>query len=42
MYVIPPNRSLELADGHLELSEFNQPRGRRSPIDTFFRTLAAT
>jgi two-component system, chemotaxis family, CheB/CheR fusion protein len=41
VYVIPPNRSLELADGHLELSEFSEARGRRSPIDTFFRTLAA-
>jgi two-component system, chemotaxis family, CheB/CheR fusion protein len=40
VYVIPPDRSMALTDGHLELSEFDQPRGRRSPIDTFFRTVA--
>jgi two-component system, chemotaxis family, CheB/CheR fusion protein len=40
VYVIPPDRSMELTDGHLELAAFDQPRGRRSPIDTFFRTVA--
>ncbi len=40
VYVIPPNRNLELTDGHLELSEFSEVRGRRTPIDTFFRGLA--
>jgi two-component system, chemotaxis family, CheB/CheR fusion protein len=40
VYVIPPNRSLTLADGHLELAEFTERRGHRAPIDLFFRTLA--
>jgi two-component system, chemotaxis family, CheB/CheR fusion protein len=40
VYVIPPDRSMELTDGHLELAAFHEPRGRRSPIDTFFRTVA--
>jgi two-component system CheB/CheR fusion protein len=40
VYVIPPDRSMAVTDGHLELSEFEEPRGRRSPIDTFFRTVA--
>jgi two-component system, chemotaxis family, CheB/CheR fusion protein len=40
VYVIPPDRSMELTDGHLELAAFDEPRGRRSPIDTFFRTVA--
>jgi two-component system CheB/CheR fusion protein len=40
VYVIPPDRSMAVTDGHLELSEFDEPRGRRSPIDTFFRTVA--
>ncbi len=40
VYVIPPNRNIEITGGHLVLTEFTQPRGRRSPIDVFFRTLA--
>jgi two-component system, chemotaxis family, CheB/CheR fusion protein len=40
VYVIPPDRSMALTDGHLELSDFEEPRGRRTPIDTFFRTVA--
>jgi two-component system CheB/CheR fusion protein len=40
VYVIPPDRSLVITDGHLELTDFEEPRGRRSPIDIFFRTLA--
>lgn len=40
VYVIPPNKNLEITDGHLILSEFEEPRGKRSPIDFFFRTLA--
>jgi two-component system, chemotaxis family, CheB/CheR fusion protein len=40
VYVIPPDRSMTLTDGHLELSDFEEPRGRRTPIDTFFRTVA--
>lgn len=40
VYVIPPDRSMTVTDGHLELAEFDEPRGMRSPIDTFFRTVA--
>jgi two-component system CheB/CheR fusion protein len=39
-YVIPPNRNLGMTDGHLSLSEMGGQLGRRSPIDTFFGTLA--
>jgi two-component system, chemotaxis family, CheB/CheR fusion protein len=40
VYVIPPGRSLQVADGYLDLADFNAPRGRRAPIDVFFRTMA--
>jgi two-component system CheB/CheR fusion protein len=42
VYVIPPNRSLSISDGHLVLSEVTADEQRRSPVDTFFRTLAET
>jgi two-component system, chemotaxis family, CheB/CheR fusion protein len=41
VYVIPPNRSIIMTDTHLETTEFTEPRGRRSPIDYFFRSLAS-
>ena len=41
VYVIPPNRSILMADSHLETVEFAEPRGRRTPIDHFFRSLAS-
>ncbi len=41
VYVIPPNRQLLVADQHLALAEFDEPRWRRAPIDLFFRSLAA-
>lgn len=40
VYVIPPNRHLRLADGYLEVCDFDEPRWRSAPIDIFFRTLA--
>ena len=40
VYVIPPNNRLVMEDGHIDLSEFNEPRGQRAPIDYFFRSLA--
>src|SRR5271165_7587310 len=40
VYVIPPNRQLTVADQHLELAEFDEPRWQRAPIDLFFRSLA--
>ncbi|MEX2609290.1 MAG: chemotaxis protein CheB [Gemmatimonadota bacterium] len=40
IYVIPPGHAISVTDGHLELSDFEGPRGRRTPVDIFFRTLA--
>jgi two-component system CheB/CheR fusion protein len=41
VYVIPPNQHLQIADGHLEVTNFAEPRWQRAQIDVFFRTLAA-
>src|ERR1044071_6760603 len=38
VYVIPPNQSLTISDGHLVLSDVTRPEERRAPIDIFFRT----
>ncbi len=40
VYVIPPNREMEIFHGILQLSLPDQPRGQRMPIDAFFRSLA--
>ena len=40
VYVVAPNRRLEIADGMLQLSAITQREHRRSPVDVFFRTLA--
>ncbi|MGE5491921.1 MAG: chemotaxis protein CheB, partial [Actinomycetota bacterium] len=40
VYIIPPNKYLSLLDGVLYLLEPTEPRGRRLPIDYFFRALA--
>ena len=40
VYVVPPNRRLEITDGTLTLSEMTQREHRRSPVDVFFRALA--
>ena len=42
VYVIPPNANLNSIDTHLRLSELEEERSNRAPIDHFFRTLAAT
>ena len=42
VYVISPNTSLRMADGHLTVSDTRQVDERRSPVDIFFRTLADT
>ena len=39
-YIIPPNHDLALLHGALQLLEPAAPRGRRLPIDSFFRSLA--
>ncbi len=40
VYVLPPNQSLSMVDGHLALSPVTRVEERRAPIDIFFRTLA--
>jgi len=40
VYVIPPDRRLQLSDHEISTAEFAEPRGRRAPIDLFFRSLA--
>ncbi|HEX8249763.1 MAG TPA: PAS domain S-box protein, partial [Pyrinomonadaceae bacterium] len=40
IYVIPPNRQLELTDGVVRCTESVEQRGARIAIDVFFRTLA--
>lgn len=42
VFVIPPDRTLSATDNQLTLAAFDEPRGRRAPIDVFFRTLAET
>jgi two-component system, chemotaxis family, CheB/CheR fusion protein len=40
VYVIPPNRIMELADGALRLAPRGETNGRHMPVDHFFRSLA--
>jgi two-component system, chemotaxis family, CheB/CheR fusion protein len=40
VYVIAPNRKLEITDGAVSASAFEAPRGQWSAIDVFFRSLA--
>jgi two-component system, chemotaxis family, CheB/CheR fusion protein len=42
VYVIPPNANLSAVDTHLRLSELEEQRHERAPIDHFLRTLART
>jgi two-component system CheB/CheR fusion protein len=42
VYVIPPNANLTAIDTHLRLSELEEHRSERTPIDSFLRALAAT
>ena len=42
VFVIPPGRAISATDDQLTLAAFEEPRGRRAPIDVFFRTLAET
>ena len=41
IYVIPPGKHLESVDTHVRLKEKEAGQGHHSPIDHFFRTLAA-
>jgi two-component system CheB/CheR fusion protein len=40
VYVIPPDRQLEITDSEIAAVPFKEPRGQRAPVDTFFRSLA--
>ena len=40
VYIIPPNRDMEIFHGKLQLSVPKAPRGQRMPIDAFLRSLA--
>ncbi|MET0675945.1 MAG: chemotaxis protein CheB [Bradyrhizobium sp.] len=40
VYVIPPNRQLQISDHEIGAVAFSEPRGQRAPIDLFFRSLA--
>lgn len=40
IYVIAPNKSLSVVDGHLNVSDVIGFEARRAPVDIFFRTLA--
>ena len=40
VYVVPPNRRLQITDHDVSAVEFDEPRGQRAPIDSFFRSLA--
>src|SRR5579883_1782478 len=41
VYVIAPDRQLEITDHEIAAVPFAEPRGQRAPIDTFFRSQAA-
>lgn len=40
VYVIPPDRRLQISDDAVTAAAFDEPRGQRAPIDLFFRSLA--
>jgi two-component system, chemotaxis family, CheB/CheR fusion protein len=41
VYVVAPAKQLLVTDSHLAASEFEEPRGQRTPIDAFLRSLTA-
>jgi two-component system CheB/CheR fusion protein len=41
VYVIPPDRELVINGDDVTARPFSEPRGRRAPIDMFFRSVAA-
>jgi len=40
VYVISPNRRVQISDHEIAALEFNEPRGHHAPIDLFFRSLS--
>ena len=41
IYVIPPDGELVIDGDSVTVRDFTEPRGRRAPIDMFFRSVAA-
>ncbi len=41
IYVIPPDRELVIEGDNVHARAFTEPRGRRAPVDVFFRSIAA-
>src|SRR6185312_13167290 len=41
VYVIPPDRELQITESEIAATAFREPRGQRAPVDSFFRSLAA-
>lgn len=41
VYIIPPDRELVISGDEVTSRPFSEPRGRRAPIDLFFRSIAA-
>lgn len=41
VYVIPPDRELVIEGDNVHAREFREQRGRRAPVDVFFRSIAA-
>ena len=42
VYVVSPNESLSMADGHIVVSPIHTFEERRAPVDIFFRTLGGS
>jgi two-component system CheB/CheR fusion protein len=42
VYIIPPGKAIQSANGHLHCTDLTPDRGRRVAVDLFFRTLADT
>ena len=42
VYVIPPDRELVIEADKITAREFTEPRGHRTPVDVFFRSVART
>jgi two-component system, chemotaxis family, CheB/CheR fusion protein len=42
VYVIAPDRKLEISDTSIGSTPFDEPHGRRTAIDVFFRSLASS
>ncbi len=40
VYVIPPDRRLEIVDHQITAFKFDEPQGLRAPIDLFFRSVS--